>query len=194
VRLSPLHLCLTVFIGGFLFSSETHAAPTPRVQAQLEHADVDVEVVHLPDGSHRFRLRTPEGTVDLAPEEFAARVYEEQSHRAWWLMFLNITSPLGAVWVGLGLLGQVLFTGRMVVQLFASERSKRSIIPPSFWWISLIGATMLLIYFAWRKDPIGILGQSIGWLIYVRNLHLIYSRGSPGVADDPGPEPELAER
>ena len=92
---------------------------------------------------------------------------------------LNITSPIGIAWVGLGLLGQGLFTGRMIVQWLVSEKNKRSVVPVAFWWMSLAGATMLVTYFAWRKDIVGILGQSIGWLIYSRNLWLIYRHKSP---------------
>ena len=74
----------------------------------------------------------------------------------------------------LGLLGQVLFTGRMVVQWLVSEKQKQSVVPTAFWWMSLIGASMLITYFIWRKDIVGFLGQATGWLIYVRNLWLIY--------------------
>jgi lipid-A-disaccharide synthase-like uncharacterized protein len=61
----------------------------------------------------------------------------------------------------------------MLIQWFASEKSGRSVIPVAFWWMSLIGATMLLVYFIWRRDIVGILGQATGWGIYVRNLVLI---------------------
>ncbi|MEI6339216.1 MAG: lipid-A-disaccharide synthase N-terminal domain-containing protein [Verrucomicrobiota bacterium] len=84
-----------------------------------------------------------------------------------------MTSPVGLAWVTLGLGGQLLFTGRMLVQWLASEKSKRSVIPISFWWMSLIGSTMLLVYFIWRRDIVGILGQATGWVIYIRNLVLI---------------------
>ncbi len=76
--------------------------------------------------------------------------------------------------VGLGFLGQMLFTARMLVQWLASEKSKRSVVPPAFWWLSLIGASMLIAYFIWRKDVVGVLGQGFGWIIYIRNLALIY--------------------
>ena len=54
---------------------------------------------------------------------------------------------------------------------------------------------MLMIYFVWRKDIIGVLGQSAGWIIYMRNLWLIHrSQGDgPGIDQDPGPQPELAQ-
>ena len=60
------------------------------------------------------------------------------------------------------------------MQWLASEREKKSVVPPAFWWMSLIGASMLLLYFMWRRDMVGILGQSFGWFIYVRNLKMIY--------------------
>ncbi|MEM7245783.1 MAG: lipid-A-disaccharide synthase N-terminal domain-containing protein [Acidobacteriota bacterium] len=86
---------------------------------------------------------------------------------------LNISSPLGFAWVALGFLGQLCFTGRMLVQWLASEKQRRSVVPPAFWWMSLVGATMLLAYFAWRRDLVGVIGQSTGWFIYARNLVLI---------------------
>ena len=81
------------------------------------------------------------------------------------------------------MLGQVLFTGRMVVQWIASEKAQRSVIPTAFWWMSLGGATMLIIYFIWRVDIVGIVGQATGWFIYVRNLWFIYgASGEDGAA------------
>ena len=96
--------------------------------------------------------------------------------------------------MALGFLGQLLFTGRMLVQWLVSERHRRSIVPPIFWWMSLAGASMLLTYFVWRRDIVGVLGQATGWMIYSRNLWLIYRTGAqpPSVSDDPGPEPELS--
>jgi len=88
---------------------------------------------------------------------------------------LNLTSWKGLFWVSIGLLGQALFTGRMVIQWLTSEREKRSVVPVSFWWLSLAGASMNIIYFLWRADAVGILGQSTGWFVYLRNLWLIYS-------------------
>ena len=106
----------------------------------------------------------------------------------------NITSPWGIAWVLVGLLGQALFTGRMIIQWLASERLGRSTIPVAFWWCSLIGASMLLAYFIWRKDIVGVLGQGLGWFIYIRNLSLIYRGGNRNEIDpksDPDPEPSL---
>lgn len=85
----------------------------------------------------------------------------------------NITTLAGVVWVAVGLLGQLLFTGRMLVQWLVSEKEKRSVVPPIFWHMSLIGASMLLAYFIWRKDIVGVLGQATGWGIYARNVYLI---------------------
>lgn len=154
--------------------SPTHEGA--EVKVKLSGADETVPLVRRADGSHRFLVHRHDGTVEeLTPEAFARRVYSEQASRGWWLRLLNITSPLGAAWVGLGLLGQVLFTGRMLLQWLVSERHRRSVVPTAFWWMSLGGASMLIIYFIWRKDAVGVLGQATGWLIYVRNLWLIYA-------------------
>ncbi len=167
------------------------------VKAQLGGVDEKIGVVRTDDGRCYFLLQQHDGrTVALEPAEFAQRLYFEQSQRPWYMILLNITSVWGVLWVTIGLGGQVLFTGRMIVQWLVSERSRRSVVPVAFWWMSLTGATMLLVYFAWRKDIVGILGQSTGWFIYVRNLWLIYRPNHKPVpaSQDAGPEPALARQ
>ncbi len=78
------------------------------------------------------------------------------------------------IWVVTGFLGQGLFFGRWIVQWLASERSASSKVPISFWYLSLIGGLITLAYAIYRKDPVFIAGQSIGAVVYVRNLMLIY--------------------
>lgn len=76
-------------------------------------------------------------------------------------------------WLVLGFLAQGLFSARFLVQWVASERAKRSIIPVSFWFLSLGGGLLLLMYAIYRRDPVFILGQSSGVFVYSRNLYLI---------------------
>lgn len=86
----------------------------------------------------------------------------------------------------IGLLGQVLFFSRFLVQWIVSERKGESTIPLAFWFLSLGGGALLLTYAIWRKDPIFILGQSVGIIVYTRNLMLIHKRRQPveeGVSD-----------
>lgn len=77
-------------------------------------------------------------------------------------------------WLILGFGAQALFASRFLVQWIASEREGRSVIPVSFWFISLAGGILLLAYAIWRKDPVFILGQTTGAFIYTRNLVLIF--------------------
>jgi len=77
-------------------------------------------------------------------------------------------------WIILGFIAQGMFTMRFLVQWLATEKSKRSIIPNAFWYFSLSGGLLLLIYAIHRKDPVFILGQAAGVFIYTRNLHYIY--------------------
>lgn len=72
-----------------------------------------------------------------------------------------------------GLTGQLLFAARFVVQWLSSERGKRSVIPRSFWYFSLGGSLMLLVYAIYKQDMVFTIGQSSGLFIYVRNLQLI---------------------
>ncbi len=91
------------------------------------------------------------------------------------LTFLNVESWFEFWWVVFGLFGQLLFTARFLVQWVASERAGRSIIPLAFWYFSIGGGLTLLTYAIYRGDPVFILGQSLGVIIYSRNLWLIRS-------------------
>jgi lipid-A-disaccharide synthase-like uncharacterized protein len=146
-----------------------------RFKIELAGAKDNVKLARLNDGSTVFVVKRAGAGTDrmLTPAEFADMLYRQRTGSGWLETLFNITSPAGIIWVALGLGGQLLFSGRMLVQWISSEKSKRSVIPVSFWWMSLIGATMLLVYFIWRRDIVGILGQATGWFIYIRNLVLI---------------------
>jgi lipid-A-disaccharide synthase-like uncharacterized protein len=77
-------------------------------------------------------------------------------------------------WVLLGFVAQFMFMMRFVVQWIASERAKKSVLPVAFWFFSIGGGLLLLIYAVYRKDPVFIAGQALGMIIYVRNLWLIF--------------------
>ena len=79
-------------------------------------------------------------------------------------------------WVIFGFTGQLIFGLRFLVQWIASEKKKESHIPLAFWYLSLTGAVILLIYAIHRRDPVFIVGQSTGFIVYVRNLMLIYRK------------------
>ena len=87
------------------------------------------------------------------------------------------------VWVALGFVAQFLFTMRFAVQWIASERARRSVMPVAFWFFSLGGGLLLLLYAIKRQDPVFIAGQAAGLFIYVRNLWLIFGeRARTGAA------------
>ncbi|HEX5539743.1 MAG TPA: lipid-A-disaccharide synthase N-terminal domain-containing protein [Methylophilaceae bacterium] len=77
------------------------------------------------------------------------------------------------VWLLFGLAGQSLFMMRFIVQWLHSERHKQSLIPVSFWYLSLFGGLIVLAYGVHRADPVIILGQLPGTVVYTRNLMLI---------------------
>ena len=77
------------------------------------------------------------------------------------------------IWVAIGLVGQIMFTLRFLIQWIQSEKKKESVIPVSFWIFSLLGSVILLSYAIYRKDPVFILGQCFGFIVYSRNLSLI---------------------
>ena len=78
------------------------------------------------------------------------------------------------IWLVVGFTGQALFSARFLVQWLASERRKKSVVPLAFWYFSVAGGATLLAYAIHRQDPVFIVGQAAGLLIYLRNLQLIY--------------------
>jgi lipid-A-disaccharide synthase-like uncharacterized protein len=78
------------------------------------------------------------------------------------------------IWLTIGFIGQAMFTMRFVVQWITSEKRKKSVLPTAFWFFSVAGGMTLLSYAIYRKDPVFIIGQSFGILVYGRNLYLIY--------------------
>jgi lipid-A-disaccharide synthase-like uncharacterized protein len=80
---------------------------------------------------------------------------------------------MNKVWLALGFFAQLMFSARFLVQWLASERAGKSIVPLLFWYLSIAGSVLLLAYSIHRKDPVFILGQSLGIFIYTRNLYLI---------------------
>ena len=78
-----------------------------------------------------------------------------------------------SLWLAIGFAGQLVFTGRFGLQWLYSEYKKRSVIPVGFWYLSIVGSALLLAYAIYRKDPVFIVGQSFGFIVYLRNLQLI---------------------
>ena len=87
-----------------------------------------------------------------------------------------------SLWIGIGFAGQLLFTSRFLVQWIASERRRESVVPVAFWWFSLAGGATLLSYALWRHDPVFILGQAMGLVVYARNLALIHAKNREAAA------------
>ena len=81
-----------------------------------------------------------------------------------------------SAWLLVGLGGQVFFLMRFIVQWIVSEKHGASVIPIYFWYLSLWGGVIILVYALHVRDPIFILGQSTGIFIYIRNLMLIHNK------------------
>jgi len=89
------------------------------------------------------------------------------------------------LWLIVGFAGQFVFGARFIVQWIASERERRSHVPVQFWYLSLAGAVITTIYAIHRRDPVFIVGQASGMVVYVRNLMLIHRHAER----DPAPTP-----
>lgn len=73
-----------------------------------------------------------------------------------------------------GFIAQAIFAARFIIQWIASERRRQSHVPVGFWWLSLGGGMLMTVYGLLRRDPVIILGQAPGLVVYARNLMLIY--------------------
>jgi lipid-A-disaccharide synthase-like uncharacterized protein len=80
-------------------------------------------------------------------------------------------------WVALGFIAQAFFTMRFLVQWIASERARKSVVPVAFWFFSIGGGALLLIYALYRRDPVFIAGQAFGLIVYFRNVYFIIING-----------------
>ena len=92
------------------------------------------------------------------------------------ISYFNSLSGLEIFFLSIGFFGQSLLASRFIIQWIYSEKKGESSIPVIFWYLSIFGGLGLLIYALFRKDPVIILGQSFGIIIYLRNLILIYKK------------------
>ena len=89
------------------------------------------------------------------------------------LDMIGVDTPLDAMWLTVGLLGQLMFTARFLVQWWASEKAGRSVVPVAFWYFSILGSLIVLAYGIHKLEPVIIIGQLPGTVIYARNLWLL---------------------
>jgi len=114
---------------------------------------------------------------------------------------LSSYSTTEIVWLSVGLFGQAMFSMRFIIQWIVSEKKRDSVVPIAFWYFSLAGATIVLAYGIYKVEPVLIIGQSTGFVIYLRNLYFIHKRkhaelevanpdgdGMAGEGDGPGQE------
>lgn len=92
----------------------------------------------------------------------------------WLTQNMGVDSGSDAVWLAVGILGQLMFTARFIVQWIASERAGKSVVPLAFWYCSILGGVIVLAYGIYRVEPVIILGQLPGTVIYSRNIWLIH--------------------
>ena len=98
---------------------------------------------------------------------------------------------LDRAWLVFGLLGQVIFGARFIVQWIASERKRESHIPIVFWYLSIVGGIITTAYAIHKHDAVFIIGQGAGLIVYVRNLMLIYRAQRTTATTAPAARPNI---
>jgi lipid-A-disaccharide synthase-like uncharacterized protein len=83
------------------------------------------------------------------------------------------------MWLSIGLCGQIIFGSRFILQWISSERAGKSYIPICFWYLSLLGSMLLLAYAIHSKDIVFIIGQTTGFMVYIRNIMLLKKKSTP---------------
>lgn len=86
----------------------------------------------------------------------------------WW----SQSTAVEKSWLAVGIVGQLMFSMRWVLQWLASERVRTSVVPANFWYYSLIGSVMVLAYGLYKLDLVIIIGQ-FGMLVYARNVYFL---------------------
>ena len=183
-----LAMVLLIGLGAWLVYVPKHTIyrPEAREGAVLREFMLNqrkgwIEVYPLDEANHDFRIigRSGEASDPISEEAMRRALGEAQvdllirgEDNPLFQLF-NITSWFSMIWVAIGLGGQVVFSCRFLIQWIVSEREKKSVIPEIFWWFSFVGGVCLFLYFVWRQDIVGVLGQSSGVVIYARNLRLI---------------------
>jgi lipid-A-disaccharide synthase-like uncharacterized protein len=151
---------------------------------EVRIGSMEILLARMPDSEPpSYRVISPSemaGTI-IPPDQlddFIADRLDSWLGRPSWertlLGFFNITRWSTFGWVMIGLAGQAAFFGRMFIQWVISERSRVSTVTVLLWCFSFAGGLFLFIYFVWRKDIVGVLGQATGVVIYARNLRLIH--------------------
>lgn len=87
-------------------------------------------------------------------------------------------------WKLLGWLGNAVFFTRFFVQWYATEKLKRVVVPTAFWWLSLTGSFLLLVYSLHQRDSVFIFAYLFTWIPYIRNL-VIHRRHTDAHRDCP---------
>ena len=99
----------------------------------------------------------------------------ESGHLSFWEIFWNV----------LGWTGQIVFFSRFIVQWYATERKKQVVVPSAFWWLSIIGSLLLLLYaLFYDKHYVVIFSYAFSWIPYIRNL-IIHRRHKEAHLDCP---------
>ena len=89
----------------------------------------------------------------------------------------RILERLKDPWVTIGFVGQAFFYTRFIIQWIASEKARKVVIPLAFWYASIIGSLITLVYAVHIAEPVFVLGFSLNIIIYVRNLMLLKTGG-----------------
>ncbi len=177
-------MIVLVFLGMWLVLQPALARSATDLTISVGAIEIMLDRTQTDNGQLQYKIIAPEllrSSKVYNPTELDAFISlqvekwnDRPAYERHLLGFFNITTWGTFWWVLIGLVGQAAFFGRMFVQWIVSERSQVSTVPEIFWWFSFIGGICLFVYFVWRVDIVGVMGQSTGIVIYARNLRLLH--------------------
>jgi len=167
-----------------MFSARTLAGAILALtlaRAALAAAETQQPAASAADGATDART-----TGQLQAENQALKARIANLDPGIWEILARITrlESVG-MWYLVGFIGQFIFMMRFVVQWIASERKKQSVVPLAFWYLSLVGSLITIVYAAYRRDPVFTAAFCLNILIYMRNLYFIH--GKPKAPEAPAP-------
>jgi len=168
-----------------MFSARTLAGAILALtlaQTALAAAGAQMPAASAADGATDARTI---GQLHAENEALKAEVARLEPPTIWQKLAMIARFQPTGVWYLFGFFGQFVFFMRFVVQWIASERKKQSVVPLAFWYISLAGSLLTIVYAVHIKDPVFTASFCLNILIYIRNLHLIH--GKPKAPEAPAP-------
>jgi lipid-A-disaccharide synthase len=161
----------TLLLTHALIQMQFHVAFVQAINAVISWRNLNLMRPESEQKSLTFTLALMGGAALLVFALFLALFSE-------WFRIPDPTVDISWGWHLIGFTGLFLFSSRFILQWWDAEKKRQSYLGPTFWWMSIAGGTLSILYFAQTHDPVNLIGPSLGMIPYVRNLMLTTKRAA----------------